>query len=56
MNAQTPLPPLDFNLELTRAALDHNIDLGTNGITGHTGSGNIYIYIYIRWIGYEYKN
>lgn len=40
MNTFTPLEEVKFNSSLTKAAIDHCIDLSSNGTTGHLGSNN----------------
>ncbi|CAD8158793.1 unnamed protein product [Paramecium pentaurelia] len=38
LKTQPPLPPFQYEKGLELSARDHGIDLGKNGITGHTGS------------------
>ena len=52
---QKPVPELKYNEELSKAALDHAIDIGQNGLTGHEGSRDSTLFEriekYIEWDG-----
>ena len=55
LKTQKPLSELKFNEALSKAAMDHAIDIGQYGLTGHEGSRGSTLYDriekYIDWYG-----
>ena len=55
LKKQNPIPELIFNEQLSKAATDHAIDIGQNGLTGHEGSRDSTLFEriekYIEWDG-----
>ena len=55
LKKQKPIPELIYNEQLSRAATDHAIDIGQNGLTGHEGSRDSTLFEriekYIEWDG-----